>query len=59
MAYILQIAQTGGGSGGDGMIGYTVNGKVPDENGNFEVGTSEIGAAATEHFHEISDIVGL
>ena len=41
------------------MIEYTVNGKAPDVNGNFQIEVSSIGAANAEHLHEISSIDGL
>lgn len=45
--------------GGGGDMVYTINNLAADEDGNFSLTASSLGAAAIGHGHVISDITGL
>lgn len=38
---------------------YTINGQLPDADGNFTIDTLGLNIADTDHGHTVSDIVGL
>lgn len=40
-------------------VDYTINGEQPDENGNFTISAESIGAAESEHQHNIADVENL
>lgn len=40
-------------------VDYTINGELPDENGNFNVTAEGISAAESEHRHNIADVENL
>lgn len=46
-------------NGGGASMVYTINNVGADENGNFTLTASSLGAAAIDHSHVISDVAGL